>query len=130
MARATIGRRIVIADDDDDIRALVAIAVGRAGLDLVASCSDGEGAWNAIEEYQPDIVVLDVAMPGRTGLELVRMAHSALDTAPYVILLSAAVGLKDRAAGLEAGADEYLVKPFSPRDLSARLRRLAGIADT
>jgi DNA-binding response OmpR family regulator len=118
--------RIVIADDDDDIRALVAIAVRRAGLEVIASCPDGNSAWSAIEETEPEIVLLDVAMPGHTGVELSRMIKSSAVRNPYIVLLSAAVSPRDREVGLDAGADEYLVKPFSPRELTARLVQIAG----
>ncbi|MCX7522348.1 response regulator [Microbacterium sp. STN6] len=118
--------RIVIADDDPDIRALVSIATKRAGLELVDALGDGESAWAAIREAKPDIVLLDVAMPGMTGIDVTRLikADETLDRT-RILLLSAAVSERDQAIGYEAGADEYLIKPFSPRGLSERLSQFA-----
>jgi DNA-binding response OmpR family regulator len=117
-------RRVVVADDDADIRALVAISAARAGYEVVASVEDGDRAWNAIREFRPDLAILDVAMPGLTGLEVCRLvrAEGALDNIP-VLLLSAAVDEAARVAGREAGATDYLAKPFSPRALVAWLKQ-------
>jgi CheY-like chemotaxis protein len=111
-------RRVVVADDDPDIRALVAISARKAGLDVVASVEDGDKAWEAIQEFIPDLAILDVAMPGMTGLEVCRLvrADPRLNDLP-VLLLSAAVDEASREAGDEAGAQDYLAKPFSPRAL-------------
>jgi DNA-binding response OmpR family regulator len=115
-------RRVVVADDDADIRALVAISAKRAGFDVVASVEDGDKAWLAIQEHVPDLVILDVAMPGMTGLEVCKLvrADARLSETP-VLLLSAAVDEVSRAAGEAAGAQDYLAKPFSPRALVAWL---------
>jgi len=122
------GARVVVADDDADIRALVAIAVRRSGLELAGSVEDGLAAIEAIRIFLPQLVVLDVSMPGKTGLELCRIirADEALrDT--RIMLLSAGATDASRQAGLDAGADEYFVKPFSPRELAARLAELAAL---
>ncbi|CAN5494979.1 hypothetical protein BH10ACT4_BH10ACT4_11070 [soil metagenome] len=125
--------RVVIADDDPDIRALVSIAVTRAGLDLVAVTEDGDAAWEALTELRPDLAVLDVSMPGMTGLELcarARADNSFADT--RIVLLSAGVDDNAREAGRVAGATDFIAKPFSPRELGARLAELmradAGVA--
>jgi DNA-binding response OmpR family regulator len=114
--------RVVVADDDADIRALVAIAVRRAGIKLVADVATGDAALAAIREHQPDMVILDVSMPGMTGLEVTReiRADSTL-TGIRVFLLSAGVTEAAMQAGMDAGADEYLIKPFSPRELATRI---------
>ena len=119
----TEGRaRVVIADDDPDIRALVSISVRKAGLELVAAAADGDQAWLALQEYHPDLAVLDVSMPGMTGLELCRLVRADPSLAGLrIVLLSAAADDQARAAGIEAGADEFFVKPFSPRDFAAWL---------
>jgi DNA-binding response OmpR family regulator len=111
-------KRIVIADDDDDIRALVRIAVKRAGLELVADVADGQAAWAAIQETRPDFALLDVSMPGLTGVEICALvkADEAL-AGVSMMLLSAAVDDASRERGIEAGATTYITKPFSPRDL-------------
>jgi DNA-binding response OmpR family regulator len=115
----------MIADDDPDIRTLVAIAVRRAGLDLVAVTEDGDAAWAALREHRPDLAVLDVSMPGMTGLELcsrARADESFADT--RIVLLSAGVDDNAREAGRIAGAVDFIAKPFSPRALGARLSEL------
>ena len=115
--------RVVIADDDPDIRGLVAIAVRKAGFDLVGQAVDGPSAWEAVTEAHPDLVVLDVSMPGMTGLEvatLIRADDSFAGT--RIALLSAGVGESAIQAGVDAGADHYLTKPFSPRDLATQLQ--------
>jgi DNA-binding response OmpR family regulator len=114
--------KVVIADDDADIRALVSIAVQKAGLELSAEVDDGFSAWEAIQDIFPDLVILDVTMPGMTGLEIVRKIRSDSSFSGIsILLLSAGVDDASRAAGMAAGADEYLTKPFSPRELAARL---------
>ena len=121
-AAEPVQRRVVVADDDADIRALVAIAMRRAGITLVADVASGDEAIIAIREHVPDIVILDVSMPGMTGLDVTRQLRSdpTLDGI-RVFLLSAGVTEAAIAAGKEAGADEYLIKPFSPRELAARI---------
>ncbi len=120
-----LATRVVIADDDPDIRALVAIAVARANFEIVASAEDGTQAYAAILEHRPDLVVLDVSMPGMTGLEVARLvrADRAFD-GTMIVMLSAAVDPKSREAGLDAGAAHFLSKPFSPRELAIRLSDL------
>ncbi|HAM28195.1 MAG TPA: response regulator [Microbacteriaceae bacterium] len=117
--------RVVIADDDPDIRALVSIAVRKAGLDLVEAAEDGTAALLALQTHRPDLAVLDVSMPGMTGLEVCRLARTdATLDGIHLILLTAAVDDQSRAAGLEAGADDFFVKPFSPKELAAALSAL------
>jgi len=114
--------RVVVADDDADIRALVAIAMRRAGIELVADVATGDAALAAIREHRPDIVILDVSMPGMTGLEVTAeiRADESL-TGIRIFLLSAGVTEAAIQAGKDAGADEYLIKPFSPRELASRI---------
>lgn len=113
---------VVVADDDPDIRALVAIAVRRAGLDLAASVGDGALALAAIREHRPDLAILDVAMPELSGLDVCREVRRNEATAGIrVLLLSASVDEASRSIGIDAGADYFLAKPFSPRELTAWL---------
>jgi DNA-binding response OmpR family regulator len=125
VSAAATRSRVVIADDDPDIRELISIAVTRAGLDLVAVTEDGDTAWSALQEHRPDLAVLDVSMPGMTGLEVCSLAR-ADDSfgGTRIVLLSAGVDDNARAAGLLAGADDFIAKPFSPRELGARLSEL------
>lgn len=118
--------RVVIADDDADMRMLVEIAVRKAGLVLAAVAADGTEAWQLIRDHAPGLVVLDVAMPGMSGLDVCRLIRSdpALAETP-VLLLSAGVSGASREAGLEAGADDFMPKPFSPRRLTEKLVSLS-----
>lgn len=113
---------VVIADDDADIRALVAISVAKAGLEIVANVEDGAAALAAIHKFAPDLAILDVSMPEMTGLQVV----SAIRADPSVgdvrvVLLTASVDEHTRAVGAEVGADHFIAKPFSPRELTAFL---------
>lgn len=116
---------VVVADDDDDIRSLIVIAVAKAKLRLLAALPDGTAALAAVREHKPDIVLLDVSMPGLTGLEVTKAirADGGL-TDSIVFILSAAVDDTAVAAGFAAGADAYMTKPFSPSTLAAQLLTL------
>jgi DNA-binding response OmpR family regulator len=118
----TVSGTVVIADDEPDIRALVRISATRAGLDVVGEVEDGDSALAAIRREAPDVAILDVSMPGLSGLDVCRLvrAETALD-AVHILLLSASVDEPTIAAGMNAGAADYLSKPFSPRELAARL---------
>lgn len=120
--RSAAGLTVVIADDDPDILALTTIAVGRAGLVLLASEADGTSALASIQHHRPDIALLDVSMPGMTGLEITRAMRESEELANSTIfLLSAAVDQTAVDAGFAAGADAYMTKPFSPRTLAAQI---------
>lgn len=127
MTEPGTGVRVVVADDDADIRALVSIAVRKSGMDLVASAVDGDTAWDAIVAQQPDLVVLDVSMPGKSGLELCQLIRADESLRGIrIMLLSAGATEASRQAGMDAGADEYRVKPFSPKELAERLAELGA----
>lgn len=122
MSESIQSRRVVIADDDADMRMLVEISARKAGLQLAASAVDGDGAWLAIQEHEPDLIVLDVSMPGMSGLDVCRLVRSSPKLAHVpVLLLSAGVSGASRDAGAQAGADDFMPKPFSPRLLAERL---------
>ena len=119
------GPRVLVADDEDDIRALVALAVGKAGCTVLASVADGSAALDVARVQLPDLAVLDVSMPGATGLEVCSALRADPATAGIrILLLSAGASLDDVAAGLAAGADAYLAKPFRVADLVAQVRSL------
>ena len=108
---------VLIADDDEDILTLVALRFRRSGLEVILA-RDGEEALELIQTRAPDAAVLDIAMPKLTGLELVRrLRESEATKALPIVLLTARASDKDVELGLEAGADEYITKPFSPQDL-------------
>ena len=116
--------RIVVADDDVDIRELVEFKLSTLGHDVVAG-SDGAAAIDACQAQRPDLAVLDVMMPGVSGLDAIRAirADPALADLP-VILLTARAQENDVETGFDSGADDYITKPFSPRELASRVQAL------
>jgi CheY-like chemotaxis protein len=113
---------VVVADDDPDIRSLVSIAADRAGLRIVASVGDGAAALEAIRRTRPDLAILDIAMPELSGLEVCRQVRRDDPAGDLrIVLLSASVDAASQEVGIEAGADHFLMKPFSPRELTAWL---------
>jgi DNA-binding response OmpR family regulator len=119
--------RVLVADDEDDIRGLVCLAVRRAGCTVVAEAADGPAALDAARTTVPDLAVLDVSMPGATGLEVCTTLRAEAPTAGVrVLLLSAGASPEDVARGLASGADSYLAKPFTVAGLVARVRELTG----
>ena len=119
--------RVLVADDEDDIRDLVCLAVRKAGPAELTAVSDGTAALAAARELAPDLAVLDVSMPGATGLEVCAALREDPATAGIrILLLSAGASLDDVARGLAAGADAYLAKPFSVAGLVAQIRSLTG----
>ncbi len=122
----TTASRVLVVDDDRDIRELVSRKLSRAGH-AVTSVPDGAAALAAVRTEVPDIVVLDVSMPGLSGLDVCRALRTDPATATVpVILLTARVQNGDVANGFAAGADDYVVKPFSPREL---VNRVAAVLD-
>jgi DNA-binding response OmpR family regulator len=118
---------IVVADDDEDILVLVSFRLGRAGHEVLTA-RNGEEALRLICERRPDAAVLDVKMPKLTGIDVVKQVREdeVVGDTP-VILLSAGVQEDTIARGFEAGANDYIRKPFSPDDLVQRLNDvLAG----
>jgi CheY-like chemotaxis protein len=120
--------RVVVADDEEDIRLLVCLAVGKAGCTVVAAVPDGAEALRAARAELPDLVVLDVSMPEATGLEVCAALRADPTTAGCrVLLLSAGASPDDIARGLAAGADAYLPKPFTIAGLIAEVRELTAV---
>ena len=116
---------VVIAEDDRDIRELVELILQEDGYATVPA-SDGLGALTACRAARPDVVLLDVSMPGElTGLEVCRRIRADEDLGGVqVMLLTARAREEDVNAGYAAGADDYLVKPFTPRELTRRIEEL------
>jgi two-component system response regulator ResD len=113
--------RVLIADDDVVVRDVVRRYLERDGLE-VRVAGDGSEALRVLGTERIDLAVLDVMMPGPNGLALCRTLRQSGDYSIPVILLTALGEEDDRIAGLEAGADDYLTKPFSPRELALRVR--------
>jgi DNA-binding response OmpR family regulator len=115
---------VLVADDEEDIRALVAFRLERAGYEVITA-ADGEEALTLAKTRLPDLAVLDMMMPKATGLEVTRILRAQDTTKDIpVILLTARAQEADVASGFEAGADDYVKKPFSPMDLQLRVQAL------
>jgi two-component system response regulator MprA len=120
--------RILVVDDEPAVRGALERALRLEGYD-VALAADGGQALDRLAVDAHDAIVLDVAMPAIDGLEVCRRLRAAGDRTP-VLMLTARDAVDDRVAGLDAGADDYLVKPFALRELKARLRALLRRYDT
>jgi len=110
---------VLVVDDEPIVREVVVRYLAREGHQTLEA-GDGESARAAIEKSEPDLVVLDVMLPGTDGLELCRWIRASSELP--VIMLTARGEEADRIVGLELGADDYVTKPFSPRELAARVR--------
>jgi len=113
--------RILVVDDDETVREIVRLYLEQDGF-LVRLADSGHSAVAALTEEPFDVVILDLMLPGPDGLEICRRLRTTTSTP--VIMLTARASETDRVVGLELGADDYLVKPFSPRELVARVRSL------
>lgn len=117
---------MVIADDDDDIRELVAFKLSNAGYE-VRTARDGVEALEAIRDFSPSLAILDVMMPGLSGLDVLRRLRDGEGPADCrALLLTARARDTEVDAGFAAGADDYVIKPFSPRELLRRVDALLG----
>ena len=110
---------VLIVEDDAAIREMVAEYLGSQGYE-VYQAESGSDMREAIERNLPDVVLLDVRLPGEDGLTLARFLRERYDVG--IIMVTAAGGVVDRVVGLEVGADDYVTKPFDPRELLARLK--------
>lgn len=113
------GAKILIIDDEPSIHNVVSAYLKAEGYEFI-SAMDGPGALSAARTFHPDIVILDVMLPGMDGLEL--LANLRRESNVYVIMLTARSEETDKIVGLSIGADDYLTKPFSPRELVARVK--------
>ena len=111
--------RILVVDDEAGIRELVGTYLRTEGFE-VDEAVDGEDALERFRRHEPDLVVLDLRLPGIDGFDVLREIRKT--SSVYVIVLSARADETDKLVGLELGADDYLTKPFSPRELVARVR--------
>jgi CheY-like chemotaxis protein len=117
---------VLIADDEPSLRLLVSATIASDEYEVVEAV-DGDEAWGLICRHRPNVVLLDVQMPGRTGLELARAIRNDPDLSKIsVILLTSKAQQADIEAGLAAGADRYLTKPFSPLELLRVVEQAVG----
>jgi DNA-binding response OmpR family regulator len=115
-----MGQRVLVVDDDPTVSDVVRRYLERDGF-TVGLAADGPDALRAFGEHRPDLVVLDLMLPGIDGLEVCRRMRAAAPDLP-VVMLTALGEESDRVLGLEIGADDYITKPFSPRELVLRVR--------
>jgi len=119
------GRRmahsVLVVEDADDIRALIVTVLQRAGMD-VCEVSTGRDCLAHVREHRPELVVLDLGLPDADGTEICRQLRTVSDC--YVLMLTGRADEVDMLVGLAVGADQYMVKPFSPRELAARVQTM------
>ncbi|MFF2051315.1 response regulator transcription factor [Leifsonia sp. NPDC058194] len=118
--------RIVIADDDDDIRGLMVIAANRAGVEVLAAVDNGRSALDALLADEVDLAVLDISMPGLNGVEVAE-AVRAQRPQTLILMVSASVQLLTDHGVVAERSDSFIIKPFSPRVLTERIRQMLGI---
>jgi DNA-binding response OmpR family regulator len=115
--------RILVVEDEQDIAALIKLTLERSGDAMVETVYRGDDALRAITEQPPDLVILDLNLPVLSGSEVCRILRQRRETARIpIIMLTAKTSETDRVAGLDLGADDYVTKPFSLRELGARVR--------
>ncbi len=134
---SSIGQKIVVVEDEPDIRKLIQYNLTQERY-LVVEAEDGEQALKLVQRDTPNLIILDLMLPGLSGLELCKILRERPDTARVpILMLTAKAGEADKVVGLEMGADDYLSKPFSPLEMVARVRAIlrrtnssAAVAET
>ncbi len=111
--------RVLIVDDDTALAEMLGIVLRSEGFDPTL-CADGDAALQTFREAKPDLVLLDLMLPGRDGIEVCRQIRA--ESGVPIVMLTAKTDTVDVVVGLESGADDYIVKPFKPKELVARLR--------
>ena len=112
---------VLLVEDEETVSEFIAMGLGYEGF-AVETVRDGRDALAAFERFRPDIVLLDLMLPGMDGMTVCRTLRARSDVP--IIMLTARDAVEDRVAGLDSGADDYLVKPFAPQELLARIRAL------
>ena len=121
---AANSQKILVVEDEPDISKLVSYNLSQERF-KVLTAEDGEQALRVIQREKPNLVVLDLMLPGLSGMELCKILRDRPETAKLpILMLTAKAGEADRIVGLEMGADDYLAKPFSPREMVARVRAI------
>ena len=113
------GEKILVVDDEATIREVIRRYLERDGFEVMEA-ANGDAALNVVEQVEPDLIVLDLMLPGLDGLSLTQRLREYSDVP--VIMLTAKGAVEDRIQGLELGADDYVVKPFDPKELASRVR--------
>ena len=117
-------QKILVVEDEPDIRKLVQYNLTQERFNVLEA-EDGEQALKLLQREKPNFVILDLMLPGLSGMELCKLLRQRSDTAKLpILMLTAKAGEADRIVGLEMGADDYLAKPFSPREMVARVRAI------
>jgi DNA-binding response OmpR family regulator len=116
---APTGSKVLVVDDEQNVREVLCAYLDRGGFE-VTEAADGRAALQAISDHEPDLVLLDLMLPGIDGLSV--LGEIRRENPIPVILLTALAEESDRVVGLEMGADDYVVKPFSPREVTARVK--------
>jgi phosphate regulon transcriptional regulator PhoB len=117
-------QKILVVEDEPDIRKLVQYNLTQERFNVLEA-EDGERALKLLQHEKPSLVILDLMLPGLSGMELCKLLRQRSDTAKLpILMLTAKAGEADRIVGLEMGADDYLAKPFSPREMVARVRAI------
>jgi phosphate regulon transcriptional regulator PhoB len=120
----TFPQKILIVEDEPDIRKLVQYNLTQERFNVLEA-EDGEQALKLLQREKPNLVILDLMLPGLSGMELCKLMRQRSETAKLpILMLTAKAGEADRIVGLEMGADDYLAKPFSPREMVARVRAI------
>ncbi|WP_299166316.1 response regulator transcription factor [uncultured Arthrobacter sp.] len=130
MSTDSFERTAVVVEDDPDIRELLVLTLSMVGFNIIETAS-GREALDLVRQHQPDLVTLDLNLPDLDGMEVCRQLRPETDA--YIVMITARVEEIERVLGLEIGADDFIVKPFSPREVRARVaamfRRPRSIAD-
>src|ERR671917_2057697 len=111
--------RVLVVDDDTALAEMLGIVLRGEGFEPTF-CGDGNGALEAFRTARPDLVLLDLMLPGRDGIEVCRLIRA--ESGVPIVMLTAKSDTVDVVVGLESGADDYVVKPFKPKELIARIR--------
>ena len=123
-------QKILVIEDEPDIRKLVQYNLTQEHFNVVEA-EDGEQALTLLQREKPNLVILDLMLPGLSGIELCKILRQRSDTSRLpILMLTAKAGEADRIVGLEMGADDYLAKPFSPREMVARVRAILRRAES
>ena len=124
------GQKILVVEDEPDIRKLVQYNLAQERFNVLEA-EDGEQALKLLQREKPNLVILDLMLPGLSGMELCKLLRQRAETANLpILMLTAKAGEADRVVGLEMGADDYLAKPFSPREMVARVKAILRRSET